>query len=223
MSDKKEVIAIDGPAGSGKSTVAKRLARQLDWNYIDTGAMYRCVCLKALESGQSLDDQQALVEIIKNTTMKMRFDGNGLKVYMDGEDVSKAIRKNRVHRRVSEVAVLPLVREKLVEKQRALGAEGQVIMDGRDVGTVIFPDARYKFYLDASLEIRAQRRYNELQDASETVGFNAVIDEIEERDVADRTRSSGPLKPAEDAYIIDSSEFTIDQVVSEMLKIINRN
>ncbi len=222
MSEQQNVITIDGPAGSGKSTVAKVMARRLGWDYIDTGAMYRCICLKALKRGHRLNDEETLVELVKNTTMRMRFDGSGLKVFMDGENVSQAIRRNRVNKHVSEVAALPMIREQLVEKQRALGEEGEVIMDGRDVGTVIFPAAKYKFYLDASLDIRAQRRDNELQDAREEVSLDVVVEEIKARDATDRGRSSGPLKPADDAWIIDTSEFTIEEVVDEMLKIFNR-
>jgi len=218
LTEEQEVIAVDGPAGSGKSTVSKELAKRLDWDYIDTGAMYRCLCLKALQSSISVEDEDSLVDLLNDTTMRMSFKDDGLKVFMDGEDVSKDIRRNRVNQQVSKVAALPGVREKLVEKQQALGEEGKVIMDGRDIGTVVFPQARYKFYLDATLDIRAQRRYNELQQASEDVSFNSVVEEIEERDATDRGRASGPLKPAEDACIIDTSDFTIEEVVEKIME-----
>ncbi len=218
MTEEQEVIAIDGPAGSGKSTVSKELAKRMDWDYIDTGAMYRCLCLKALQNSVSVVDEESLVELLNDTSMRMSFEDEELKVFMDGKDVSREIRRNHVNQQVSKVAALPRVREKLVEKQQALGEEGGVIMDGRDIGTVVFPQARYKFYLDATLDIRAQRRYNELQDASENVSYESVVEEIEERDATDRGRASGPLKPAEDACIIDTSDFTINEVVEKVME-----
>ncbi len=222
MNKKKEVIAIDGPAGSGKSTVAKGLARRMDWGYIDTGAMYRCLCLKALNNGIDVENEENLVRILQATRMSMSFKNEQLKVYMDGEDVSRDIRQNKVNKKVSRVAAFPAVREELVEKQRELGEVGEVIMDGRDIGTVVFPEARYKFYLDATLEIRARRRYNELQESSENVSFESVVEEIKDRDATDRGRSSGPLKPAEDACIIDTSDYSINEVIEKMLSVINQ-
>jgi cytidylate kinase len=221
MSDETRVIAIDGPAGSGKSTVAKAIARRLDWDYIDTGAMYRCLCLKALREDVSPTDEERLVSILSETTMRMTFEDGELKVYMDGEDVSESIRDNRVSKRVSDVAALSGVRERLVKKQRAMGEEGGVVMDGRDIGTVVFPDAKYKFYLDASLEIRAKRRYTQLKEQNEDVDLDSVVEEIKQRDETDRHRSSGPLKAAEDAIRVDTSDLTVEEVVDRLLQSID--
>jgi cytidylate kinase len=221
MSDETRVIAIDGPAGSGKSTVAKAIARRLDWDYIDTGAMYRCLCLKALREDVSPTDEERLVSILSETTMRMTFEDGELKVYMDGEDVSESIRDNRVSKRVSDVAALSGVRERLVKKQRAMGEEGGVVMDGRDIGTVVFPDAKYKFYLDASLEIRAKRRYTQLKEQNEDVDLDSVVEEIKQRDETDRHRSSGPLKAAEDAVRVDTSDLTVEEVVDRLLQSID--
>ncbi|MGM0380660.1 MAG: (d)CMP kinase [bacterium] len=221
--NKKEVIAIDGPAGSGKSTVAKEVARHLEWDYIDTGAMYRCLCLKALGNDVDVDNEEKLVTFLEETEMRMTFEDGELRVYMDGEDVSEAIRDNRVNKKVSRVAALPRVREHLVEKQREMGKAGGVVMDGRDIGTVVFPDARYKFFLDASLDIRANRRYNELKEKKkdQEISFQSVVEEIKERDATDRGRADGPLKPAEDAVHIDTSDYNVKEVVEKLLSEIN--
>jgi len=213
-----DVVAIDGPAGSGKSTVAKALARELEWDYIDTGAMYRCLCLKALRNQVELQDENGLIELLADTSMRMTFEDGKLRVYMDGEEVSEAIRQNEVSRRVSEVAALEQVRKRLVNLQRSMGESGEVVMDGRDIGTVVFPDAAYKFYLDASLEIRARRRYTELREKQENVEFESVVEEIKKRDETDRERASGPLKVADDAVHIDTSQLTVDQVVHRLLE-----
>jgi cytidylate kinase len=217
--NKKNVIAIDGPAGSGKSTVAKQVARSINWDYIDTGAMYRCLCLKALRRGVDIDSPGELVEILENTEMRMTFEDGQLRVYMDGEDVSKDIRDNRVSKKVSRVAALGPVRRHLVKKQREMGEKGNVVMDGRDIGTVVFPDARYKFYLDASLDIRAERRYNELiERKNKEIDLKSVVKEIKKRDETDRGRADGPLRVAEDAIYIDTSEYNVEEVVEFLLE-----
>lgn len=223
MSEPVDVIAIDGPAGSGKSTVAKAIARHLDWDYIDTGAMYRCLCLKAISRGVDLDDEPALIDLLDATSMQMTFEHGELRVYMDGNDVSEAIRENRVSTHVSEVALLSGVRERLVKKQREMGEVGGVVMDGRDIGTVVFPDARYKFYLDASLEIRARRRYTELEEKQEDVEFHSVVEEIKKRDETDRKRTSGPLRSADDAIRIDTSDMSVEEVVDRLLQTIDQS
>lgn len=223
MTEKIDVIAIDGPAGSGKSTVAKQVARRLDWDYIDTGAMYRCLCLKAFRNDVDTNDEETLVSLLSETEMRMTFENGELKVYMDDEDVSEAIRQNRVSKHVSEVAALSGVRERLVKKQREMGKEGGVVMDGRDIGTVVFPDAKYKFYLDASLEIRAKRRYTQLKQQDQDVDLNSVVEEIKKRDETDRRRSSGPLKAAEDARKIDTSNLTVEEVVGRLLQTVDEN
>ncbi len=222
MTESRRVIAIDGPAGSGKSTVARELAERLGWDYIDTGAMYRCLCLKALEEGVPVDDESGLVNLLTETDLRMRFTDGRLRVWMDGREVTEKIRQNRVSRQVSTVAALEGVREQLVEEQRKMGEDGEVILDGRDIGTVVFPDARHKFYLDASLEIRAQRRYDELQKSSEDVSYESVVEEIRKRDRTDRGRSAGPMKPAEDAVRVDTSDYTAEEVVRTLLAHVRR-
>ncbi|MFB6357010.1 MAG: (d)CMP kinase [bacterium] len=217
MTEPVDVIAIDGPAGSGKSTVAKSIARTLDWDYIDTGAMYRCICLKAIRNNIGFDEEEKLVEELEETTMRMTFEDGELRVYMDGQDVSRDIRQNQVSKHVSEVAQLPKVRENLVEKQRDMGRRGGVVMDGRDIGTVVFPNARYKFFLDASLEIRARRRYNELREKGQEVEFESVVEEIKDRDETDRKRSESPMKPADDAIHVDTSDKSVEDVVDTLL------
>ncbi len=222
--NKKNVIAIDGPAGSGKSTVAKQVARNINWDYIDTGAMYRCLCLKALRRGVDIDSPDELVKILENTEMRMTFEDGQLRVYMDGEDVSEDIRDNRVSKKVSRVAALGPVRRHLVKKQREMGEKGKVVMDGRDIGTVVFPDARYKFYLDASLDIRAKRRYNELiERKNKKIDLKSVVKEIRKRDETDRGRADGPLKAAADAIYIDTSEYNVGEVVELLLEEIDEN
>lgn len=221
--DKLDVIAIDGPAGSGKSTVAKKTAKRLGWTYLDTGAMYRSLCLEALREGTSTEDGDKLAELLDTMTIEMSFESGELTVKLDGEDVSDEIRESHVDKHVSEVAAQQEVREKMVEMQRRMGERGEAVVEGRDIGTVVFPDAKYKFYLDAPLDIRARRRYNQLAESSHSdVTFEAVLEEMKERDETDRERSSGPLKPPEDAITIDTAEPSPDEVVNEILNTLER-
>jgi cytidylate kinase len=220
MTDSKlDVIAIDGPAGSGKSTVAKRTASRLDWTYVDTGAMYRCVCLYALRRDLEPEDVEELVDGLKALEIRMFFEDGEFTVLMDGENVTRTIRENRVSQRVSEFAELESVRDILVDLQRKLGEGGEAVVEGRDIGTVVFPDARYKFYLDAPLEVRARRRYNQLAESEqENVRYESVLEEMRQRDRTDRDRSSGPLKPPEDAVIIDTAERSVEEVVNRIVE-----
>ena len=213
------VVAIDGPAGAGKSTVAKRLAVRLNFSYLDTGAMYRSVTLKAMRQGVALDNEDALAHMAKNTRLDLR--GNpqsGLKVFLDGEDVSDEIRTPEVTNQTFYIARAPKVRAVMVELQRAIGSGTDVVIEGRDIGTVVFPKARFKFYLDASVEERAQRRFKEFRDKGKEISLEQVIDDVRKRDETDFNRSVGPLRKAEDAVVIDSTRMSIDEVVETMAR-----
>jgi cytidylate kinase len=219
-----DVIAIDGPAGSGKSTVAKETAERLDWRYLDTGAMYRCLCLYALRNNLETSDVKELVKGLQSMNIDMYFEDGEFTVFMNGEEVTEAIRENRVSRRVSDFAELESVREVLVDLQRSLGAKGESVVEGRDIGTVVFPDARYKFYLDAPLEVRARRRYNQLLESNDSnVDYESVLEDIRERDRSDRDRSSGPLKPPEDATTINTAEKSVHEVVNRIVQALGKN
>jgi cytidylate kinase len=206
-------IAIDGPAGAGKSTVAKRVANALQFKYIDTGAMYRAITLKALRLNIDLGDESAY-QFIQETTFKLDHD----RLWMDGEDVSSAIRSAEVTQAVSEVSSLMTVREKLVELQQRLAAQDKVVMDGRDIGTNVLKDATKKFYLTASIEERAKRRYLEYQSLGIDCDLESIEKDIERRDKYDSSRSLHPLKPAEDAIIIDTSNLTLNEVINIILE-----
>lgn len=202
-------IAIDGPAGSGKSTIARRLAEQLGITYLDTGAMYRAVTLRLIENGVGIQETQKLSEILKT----MELDQIGQQTIMDGRDVSEQIRTQAVTARVSEVAGCLMVREALVEQQRAIARGKNIIMDGRDIGTVVLPDAGLKVFLTASPEERGRRRWAELQEKGVECSLDEIIQDIVRRDELDSNREHSPLKQAKDAVLIDTSHMTIDSVV----------
>ncbi len=208
-----KVITIDGPAGAGKSTVAKRLAKELDISYLDTGAMYRALTLKAMRCQLDLLDEESLVAMAQETTIDL---ANG-KVFLDGQDVSEDIRTVEVTNQTFLLAKKPRIRSIMVEWQRHLGAEKDVVVEGRDAGTVIFPDAQYKFYLDANLKERSRRRLAELQEKGKAVDAGQLTEELKDRDDKDFTRQVGPLKKACDAIVIDSTHFSIDGVIEEMM------
>lgn len=201
----KLTIAIDGPAGSGKSTLARRVAALLGYLYIDTGAMYRAVALKALRRGVSLDAADALTALARDTRIDLRFKDSAQQVFLDGEDVSAAIRTPQVAEAASKVAVAPGVRQVLVAEQRRAGADGGVVMEGRDIGSVVFPDAELKIFLTASPEIRAERRWREHQQKGEDVDLARTLEEVHERDRRDRERATSPLVRAQDAVVVDST------------------
>lgn len=208
-------IAIDGPAGAGKSTVARLVAKRLGYLYIDTGAMYRAVTLKALRYGMDLEDHIKLAELASNISIKLKAGTEGkLTVLMDGEDVTQEIRLPSVSNSVSLVARVPAVRRKLIELQRDMAREGGVVMEGRDIGKVVLPDARIKIFLTAATGERARRRWKELTDKGIRVGQQQVEDEINNRDFIDTSREIDPLAPAPDAVIIDSTSYTVDGVVN---------
>ncbi|AVX20403.1 MULTISPECIES: (d)CMP kinase [Carboxydocella] len=220
---KLQQIAIDGPAGAGKSTIARLLARQLGYLYVDTGAMYRAVTLKVLKQGLDPGDEKEIADMLTETEVDLIPATEGLRVILDGEDVSDAIRTPQVSQAVSQVARIPAVREKLTIWQRALGEKWPVVMDGRDIGTVVLPEAEHKFFLTASLEERARRRYLELKSKGYTQSFESLLEEMALRDKMDSGREIAPLKPAEDAQIIDTTGMTIEEVVNELLKRLGGN
>ncbi|MCK5581096.1 MAG: (d)CMP kinase [Candidatus Omnitrophica bacterium] len=216
-----KVITIDGPAGAGKSTVAKALAHRLKFSYLDTGAMYRALTLKALREDVNLESEEDLVALANKTTIDLQGDTTaGLKVFLDEQDVSEEIRTIEVTNNTFYIARAPKVREIMVEMQRAIGTKKNIVVEGRDVGTVVFPDATNKFYLDANFEERAQRRIKELEEKGKDVEAEKLKAELQDRDNKDFTRKAGPLKKADDAVVIDSTPLSIDGVVDEMMKYI---
>ncbi len=208
------IITIDGPAGAGKSTVAKMVARKLGFAFMDTGAMYRALTVKALRRHVKLDDADALVALAQETHIDLLNEpGKPLKVLLDGEDVSEEIRSNDVTNNTFYIARTPGVRHVMVEWQRRIASEQSMVGDGRDLGTVVFPNAEYKFYLDADFKVRCQRRIDELRAKGEQVDEEALSKDLAERDHQDYTRKVGPLKQADDAEHIDSTSMSIEQVV----------
>ncbi|MCS7025506.1 MAG: (d)CMP kinase [Bryobacteraceae bacterium] len=215
---KKIVVAIDGPAGAGKSTVARRLAQRLGFLYIDTGAMYRAVALWALRNGTDFDDVHRLEQLA--CAAQVSLENGGRRVLLNGEDVSSAIRTQEISDGASKVSTVAGVRRALVEKQRQMAAEQSVVMEGRDIGTIVFPNADIKVYLDASVAVRAERRLKELFSRGIETTREEVEKEIRERDERDRTRAASPLMQAPDAVYLDSSGLSIEEVEEAILKLI---
>jgi len=209
---KQLVIAIDGPAGAGKSTLAAQLARKLGYVNLESGAMYRALALKALATQVALDDEAALTLLAEQSRIELLPGADGNRVLLDGNDVSRRIREQDVTDAASRVSVHPGVREWMVARQREMGAQGGIIMEGRDIGTKVFPDADVKIFLDAAPEVRGDRRFRQTPGGS--LPPDAVIAELRERDRRDRTRAASPLVPASDAVIIDSTGMTIEEVIA---------
>ncbi|MEI7998106.1 MAG: (d)CMP kinase [Candidatus Omnitrophota bacterium] len=221
VTDKHLIITLDGPAGAGKSTVAKSLSKLLGISYLDTGAMYRALTLKALRMSLKLEDEAALTDLAKKTVIAFKAMPDGsLHVTLDKEDVAEAIRTLEVTNNTFYAARTAGVRELMVGWQRAIGLDHSVVSDGRDQGTVVFPNANYKFYMDANFEERARRRIKELEDAGKTVDAAKLKEDMKERDQRDYSRSVGPLKKADDAIVIDSTNLTIEQTVESIMKFI---
>jgi len=214
----RPVIAIDGPAGAGKSSASRALARRLGFQYVDTGAMYRAVGVIAAEQGVSFEDDQALATLVDGLTFEGTPGGDGLTV--NGRDLSATIRRPDAGELASRVSTRPVVRERLVALQRRLGAAGGVVMEGRDIGTVVFPDAPVKLYLTADPKERARRRALELRARGETVDEAALAAEIAARDRRDQSRPTAPLRPADDAVVVDTTTLTLDEVVEHLAGVV---
>jgi cytidylate kinase len=217
-SSRKLVIAIDGPAGSGKSTLAALLARRYGYTNIETGAMYRALAFKAVGEGVSLDDERKLEELADKSHIELVPNLEGNRVLLDGADVTESLRSQEVTDAASKVSVHPAVREWMVAAQRKMGAEGGIVMEGRDIGTKVFPDAEVKIFLDAAPEIRGTRRFQ--QSPAAATHEASVIAELQARDQRDRTRANSPLVPATDAVIIDSTYLTLDHVLARAVEVI---
>ncbi|NLM75669.1 MAG: (d)CMP kinase [Clostridiaceae bacterium] len=214
-------IAIDGPSGAGKSTMAKLLSKRLGFMYLDTGAMYRALALKAIRMNIDTKDREKVIELLPSLDIKISYkDGNQV-ILLDGEDVSEKIRTEQVSMGASDVSAIPEVREKLVKMQQEIASDNNVVMDGRDIGTHVLPNAQVKIFLTASVYERAKRRYNELKEKGLlTKTYDELVKEIETRDYNDSHRSVSPLRRADDAVLLDTSKLSIEETVDEIIKII---
>jgi len=212
-------IAIDGPSGAGKSTVAKALAKQLGYIYIDTGAMYRSVALRVKEKSISSEDQSTVGKLASALHIRLIPEGELTRVFCDGQDITEAIRTPEISRLASHISKQKAVREALVRIQREIGEQGDVILEGRDIGTVVFPEAEVKFYLDAESDERARRRYEEMIDKGVKVDLKETQEELAQRDHNDMHRTHSPLKKAKDAIYIDSTHRSVEEIVEEMTRI----
>ena len=219
MSAHRIKIAIDGPAASGKSTTAQRVAKALGYTYIDSGAMYRAVTLAALENGIPVTDTEKVGELAAQLRIEFVPDGDTPRILLNGKDVSDAIRQPVVTQHINPVAANPIVREVLVARQREMGRHGGVVMDGRDIGTVVFPDAELKIFMSASAEERARRRVKEFRERGQQIDYEAVLQEIRQRDAADQNRAVGPLRKADDAIEIDTTHLSIDEQVQTIVRL----
>lgn len=215
------VVAIDGPAGSGKGTVTKLIAESLNFITVDTGAMYRCVTLEALRKEIQADDDINIKKMMDNISIELKKIDNIQKVYLNGEDVTNEIRTPEIDKNVSKYSAIPYVREKITPIQRKMGQNENIIMEGRDIGTVVFPDADVKIFLDASDEEIANRRYKQNLERGINVTYSQVLEDIKRRNEYDSNREIAPLKQADDAIYIDSTNLTIEEVVEKIIEIIN--
>ena len=214
------IVAIDGPAGSGKGTVTKLLGEKFNLIYIDTGAMYRCLTLDLIRNEIDLDEIEKIEDRLEKIKIEFKKVNGMDKFYLDGEDVSTQIREQKVNKLVSQVSHIPIVREKMSDLQRTMGTSQNVIMEGRDIGTNVFPNANVKIYLDATAEERAKRRLKQNEEKGINIPYEEILENIKFRDNNDKTSKVGPLKQAEDAIYIDSSDMSIDEVVERISKII---
>ena len=212
-------IAIDGPAGAGKSTIAKIVAKELGFIYVDTGAMYRTLALACFRDGINTSDEKAVVDKCESVEVTLGYEDGTQKVYLNGEDVSTEIRREEIGNLTSSIAVYSGVRKILVALQKDLAAKNNVVMDGRDIGTAVLPNADLKIYLTASVETRAKRRYDELVEKGQDCDLKEIEKDIEDRDYRDMNREVSPLTQANDAVLVDSSDMTIDEVVEKIISL----
>lgn len=221
IDDKWRLIAIDGVAASGKSTTAKKLAGELGYHYLDTGAMYRAVALNLINNRIGKDDNYAVISSLETVDIKVECKNDQMKIYLGDEEVSKKIRANEVSKLTSQISAIPEVRRMMVELQRALVKSNDFIVEGRDIGTVVFPDADMKFFLTASVEERAKRRFAELKEDENVKTLEEIEKEIEERDLRDSTRTTSPLLRAEDAIRVDTTDMTVNEQVKHLTRLIH--
>lgn len=219
---RKLIVAIDGPAGAGKSTVAKRLAKELGYTYMDTGAMYRAFAWKVMKEGIDLSDEKKLERVLQDTSIELLEQDGRSSVLLNGVDVTDRIRTPELSQLASRVSTSKIVRERMVELQRDMGSHGGVVAEGRDIGTVVFPNAEVKVFLDASSGERARRRFEELRSQGREVTVEETLAEMEQRDRRDRERDVAPLRKAEDAVVIDSTQAGVDGVVGRIMQEIKR-
>lgn len=212
-------VAIDGPAGAGKSTIAKLVAKEKGYVYVDTGAMYRGLAIHFLENGIEAEEKEKIAEVCKDADVTIRYEDGQQQVYLNGKNITAKLREEAVGNMASKSSAIPEVRAKLLELQRELARKEDVIMDGRDIGTCVLPDADVKVFLTASVETRAKRRYDELVEKGVACDLEEIARDIAERDERDSTREIAPLKQAEDAVLVDSSHMTIEEVVAAIVKL----
>ena len=216
-------IAIDGPAGAGKSTIARGAAKELGYIYVDTGALYRSIALNVIKNNINTEDKAAVVDLLKHTTVELKHINGEQQVFLNGENVSALIRTPEVSMGASSVSAIAEVRAFLLELQREIAGNNNCIMDGRDIGTVVLPNAKIKIFLTASPECRAERRYKELVEKGERVEYNDVLDDIIKRDYNDSHREIAPLKPSEDSIIFDTTDFGLEESVNRLISIVEEN
>jgi len=214
------VIAVDGPGGSGKGTITTRLADFLGWHFLDSGALYRLVAVAAMDRGTDTTDGDALARVARGLDVQFGLSDEGMVILLDGNYITGRLRSEAVSAMASQVAAIPAVRDALVQRQRAFRRAPGLVADGRDMGTVIFPDAKLKIFLTASAEARAERRYKQLKEKGENVNLSRLLEEIKKRDERDTSRAVSPLKPADDAHIVDSTEMSIDDVLERIHRLI---
>jgi cytidylate kinase len=217
MTRNRLIIAIDGPSAAGKTSAARLLAERLGYLYLDSGALYRAIAWKVSQSGIEPKEHPRLVELLSKTEIRVEAKGDDFRVWVDGLDVTSQLRAPAISRLASQVSSVPAVREKLLQVQRQMGSQGGVVVEGRDIGTVVFPSAHMKFYLDATLQVRGNRRYQELIAMGHAVDGEKVLEEMKIRDEKDSHREIAPLKKAKDAFVLDSTGMALDEVVNRMM------